>query len=132
MTHEPPSLLADIDAFLEASQMGESYFGKAAASNSELVPRLRAGGRCWPETQEKVRAFIRERSTALGISPPWEPWEDRVLLEVMVDQHLVKPAMATLKRTQTDCLERFAVLVGPDQHRETMHAALERARAAHP
>lgn len=53
------SLLSDIDAFLRESGMGASYFGKASTGNSELVGRLKAGGRVWPETEEKVRAFIK-------------------------------------------------------------------------
>lgn len=52
-------LLVEIDAFLSETGMGASYFGKAAVGNSELVPRLRQGKRCWPETAQKVRAFIR-------------------------------------------------------------------------
>jgi len=52
-------LLAEIDAFLSETGMGASYFGKSAVGNSELVQRLRQGKRCWPETAQKVRAFIR-------------------------------------------------------------------------
>ena len=54
-----PSILDEIDAFLAASGMGASYFGKVATGNSELVARLRAGGRVWPETEAKVRDFIK-------------------------------------------------------------------------
>lgn len=54
-----PSILNEIDAFLRESGMGASYFGKVATGNSELVARLRAGGRVWPETDEKVREFIK-------------------------------------------------------------------------
>ncbi len=57
-----PTLLADIEAFLSRHKMGESYFGKAAAGNSELIARLREGGRIWPETEAKVRLFIAERT----------------------------------------------------------------------
>lgn len=55
------SLLADIEAFLARTGMGESYFGKRAVGNSELVPRLRNSGRVWPETEERARAFMRQR-----------------------------------------------------------------------
>ncbi|MEO1949273.1 hypothetical protein [Thioclava sp.] len=41
--------------------MAETYFGKRAVGNSELVSRLRGGGRVWPETEEKARAFMKER-----------------------------------------------------------------------
>lgn len=55
-------LLTDIDAFLAQTGIGPSYFGKAACGNSELVERLRSGGRVWPETEAQVRAFMAERS----------------------------------------------------------------------
>lgn len=58
MTKTPSTLLQDIDAFLSETGMGESYFGKKATGNSELVSRLRAGGRIWPETEIRVRSFI--------------------------------------------------------------------------
>lgn len=52
-------LLLEIEAFLADSGMGESYFGKKAAGNSELVARLRLNGRVWPETAARVRSFIK-------------------------------------------------------------------------
>lgn len=58
MTDAAESLLEEIEAFLTKSDMGVSYFGKVAAGNSELVTRLRNGSRVWPETAEKVRAYI--------------------------------------------------------------------------
>tara|TARA_Y100000310_G_C20638556_1_gene792569 strand:+ start:749 stop:1036 length:288 start_codon:yes stop_codon:yes gene_type:complete len=54
-------LLDEIEAFIAEAQMGESYFGKKSAGNSELVARLRGGGRVWPETEAKVRSFILMR-----------------------------------------------------------------------
>lgn len=53
-----PDLLKDIEDFLSRTGMGETYFGKRAARNSELVARLRNGGRVWPETEKAVRSFI--------------------------------------------------------------------------
>jgi len=58
------SLLDDIDAFLSETGMGASYFGKVAAGNSEIVHRLRKGKRVWPETETKVRAFIKAQRRA--------------------------------------------------------------------
>lgn len=52
------TLLDEIEAFLAASGMGHSYFGKQAVGNSEIVQRLRTGGRVWPETETRIRAFI--------------------------------------------------------------------------
>ena len=54
-------LLSEIHDFLATTKMGRSYFGKAACGNSELVERLESGRRVWPDTEEKVRAFIAER-----------------------------------------------------------------------
>ena len=54
-------LLTEIRAFLAETNMGPSYFGKASCGNSELVERLESGRRVWPETADKVRAFIAER-----------------------------------------------------------------------
>lgn len=56
-----PTLLREIDAFLTESGMGESYFGKVATGNSEVVSRLRDGRRVWPETEAKIRSFIKLR-----------------------------------------------------------------------
>lgn len=53
-------LLSDIRAFLAKFGMGPSYFGKAACGNSELVSRLESGRRVWPETEVKVRVFMRQ------------------------------------------------------------------------
>ena len=54
-------LLSEIRSFLAQTGMGPSYFGKASCGNSELVERLESGGRIWPETADKVRAFMAER-----------------------------------------------------------------------
>jgi hypothetical protein len=54
-------LLDEIRLFLAQTGMGPSYFGKASCGNSELVERLESGRRVWPETAEKVRAFMAER-----------------------------------------------------------------------
>jgi hypothetical protein len=51
-------LLDEIEAFLSETGMGPSYFGKQAVGNSEIVARLRNGGRTWPETEAQLRAFM--------------------------------------------------------------------------
>lgn len=55
------SILSEIETFLRETGMGVSYFGKSAVGNSELVSRLRSGGRIWPETEQRVREFIAAR-----------------------------------------------------------------------
>lgn len=52
-------LLAEIRQFLKATDMGESYFGKLAVGNSELVSRLKAGKTVTLRTAERVREFMR-------------------------------------------------------------------------
>lgn len=61
--HHSP-LLRDIQAFLRKTKMGPAYFGKRAAENSELVKRLEAGGRVWPETEARIRAFMAQHTEA--------------------------------------------------------------------
>lgn len=51
-------LVADINEFLAETGMGPSYFGRKSVGNSELVSRLRAGGRVWPETEMSIRVFM--------------------------------------------------------------------------
>jgi hypothetical protein len=58
------SLLREIEEFLAVKPMGEAYFGKCAARNSELVRRLREGRRVWPETEMAVRAYILSQRAA--------------------------------------------------------------------
>ena len=55
------TIIAEIDAFLAEFPMGESYFGKRAVGNSEVVTRLRSGGRVWPETEAALRSFMERR-----------------------------------------------------------------------
>jgi hypothetical protein len=59
-TNLSEKLLSEVNDFLRETEMGPSYFGKAASGNSELVKRLREGKRVWPETADKVRIFMRE------------------------------------------------------------------------
>ena len=53
-------LLEQIESFLSQGSMAESTFGRLAVNDGKLVRRLRDGGRVWPETAEKVAAFIRQ------------------------------------------------------------------------
>lgn len=71
MTVMHPTLLAEIEAFLSDTGMGEKYFGKAAVGNSEVVDRLRSGGRVWPDTETRIRSFIlmrRNKRNSKGVS----------------------------------------------------------------
>ncbi len=53
-------LLDEIDQFLATSKMAETTFGRKAVNDGKFVPRLRGGGRCWPETAERAVRYIRE------------------------------------------------------------------------
>jgi hypothetical protein len=59
---QPNPLLQQIDAFLAASGMKATTFGRKAVNDWGFIDRLRAGGRCWPETEERVRSFINSAS----------------------------------------------------------------------
>lgn len=59
-TNPSEKLLSDIDVFLNETGVGPSYFGKAATGNSEMVKRLRSGGRVLLETEQRARDFMRQ------------------------------------------------------------------------
>jgi hypothetical protein len=61
MTDQQPILNA-VEAFLAETGMTKTRFGKDAVGDPRFVPGLRDGRRLWPETEAKVRKFIREHS----------------------------------------------------------------------
>jgi hypothetical protein len=61
---EQQKLTAEVESFLRASGMSPSAFGHEAVTDRGFVFDLRKGRRVWPETADKVRRFIRERSEA--------------------------------------------------------------------
>lgn len=63
MINQSAILLSKIDAFLKDARMGESYFGKRAVGNSELVGRLRNGRPVLQGTAAKVIEFIKAERT---------------------------------------------------------------------
>lgn len=71
-----PILLRDIDAFLAETGMSESYLGKKGVGNSEIVPRLRKGGRVWPETEARLRSFMLMRLEMRRVSKRVSASED--------------------------------------------------------
>lgn len=68
----PNPLLAEIDAFLSIPGIGISAtrFGIEAMKDSKFVSALRNGRRVWPDTEQKVREYMRaekeRRILALG------------------------------------------------------------------
>ena len=67
-------ILTEIDAFLEGAGLSETYFGKQAVNNSELMKRLRAGGGLHFDTEARVREFMA------SYSPSSSPALSRALL----------------------------------------------------
>lgn len=59
-------LLKEIRKFLKRTNMGPSYFGKAACGNSELVDRLENGRTVTLVTAERVRDFMDSRSEGVA------------------------------------------------------------------
>jgi hypothetical protein len=57
--HKP--LVAEIDAFLAETGMSASYFGKIATGNSEVVSRLKHGRTITGVTEQRLRAFMKQR-----------------------------------------------------------------------
>ena len=55
MTHP---IVPEIDSFLKAHKMAESYFGRKAANDWKPVRQLRAGRRLWPDTEARIRTFM--------------------------------------------------------------------------
>lgn len=59
------TLLAEIDAFLKASDMAETTFGFHAVNDGKFVGRLREGAGITVATVDRVRAYIAaERAKA--------------------------------------------------------------------
>lgn len=61
-------LLKEIESCMSNAGIGPHRFGLLSVGNGRLVERLRAGGRVWPETEKKIKAFIKERAPAEKLS----------------------------------------------------------------
>jgi hypothetical protein len=57
---EPGQLLSEVEAFAARVGMTPATFGLKAMNDGKFVKRLRAGGRCWPETAERALRFMRD------------------------------------------------------------------------
>lgn len=58
ISHITDPLLSDIEEYLAARNMGETYFGKVACGNTMLVERLRNGGDVTRKTEAKIRGYM--------------------------------------------------------------------------
>lgn len=54
-------LLSEIEGFLTRTGMSPTAFGRGSLGDPCLVPDLKEGRRLWPETEAKVRAFMKQR-----------------------------------------------------------------------
>ncbi|MGL2349725.1 hypothetical protein ACOWKN_06535, partial [Helicobacter pylori] len=53
------ALIKDIELFLTNNKMSPYTFGFKSIKNGRLVSRLRQGGRIWPETEIRIRTFMK-------------------------------------------------------------------------
>lgn len=52
------SIIREVEGFIAKTGMAESTLGRKALNDGKAIARLREGKRMWPETIEKLRAFI--------------------------------------------------------------------------
>jgi hypothetical protein len=60
MANDNDDLLAEIDRFLEETDMGPAAFGAKSVNNGHLVGRLRRGRDIGMSTGKQVRTFMTE------------------------------------------------------------------------
>jgi hypothetical protein len=62
----PPhnDLIQECLAFCERAGIKPTTFGQRAVKDRHFIQRLQGGGRCWPETDAKVRAYILDNMPA--------------------------------------------------------------------
>lgn len=63
------ALLQEVDDFLAETGMAETTLGRLAVNDGKFIPRLRKGGRTWPETARRVRKFMAERRSPAPTEP---------------------------------------------------------------
>jgi tRNA-dihydrouridine synthase len=62
---QPENLLSAVERFAAENGMSEITFGRKAMNDPHFVRQLREGRRCWPETEGRVRDFMRQQLPAL-------------------------------------------------------------------
>lgn len=58
------TLLNDIKAFCAAHSISHTRFGEMALNDKPFISQLEGGRRVWPETEDRVRSFMREYACA--------------------------------------------------------------------
>lgn len=56
-----------IAKFQAATGLGDHRVGILLADNGHLLPRIRSGGRVWPETVRKIKQRINSEADARGV-----------------------------------------------------------------
>lgn len=59
-------LILEIQDFCRRNGMAETRFGELALNDKPFVSQLRNGRRVWPETAERVRAFMADFAADAG------------------------------------------------------------------
>lgn len=63
------TILPDVESFLKANpRISATAFGLRATNDRHLVRQMRNGRRLWPETIERVRAFMANHSQSDGVA----------------------------------------------------------------
>lgn len=57
-------LIDHVNDFLRQTGMAESAFGRQAVNDWKFVKSIRAGRRVWPETEDRVMAFMARHKPA--------------------------------------------------------------------
>jgi len=58
------TILHEIETFCETHKVPPTQFGLLAMNDKAFVSQVRNGRRLWPETEAKVRGFMREYQPA--------------------------------------------------------------------
>lgn len=59
-------LLKSVEAFQRETGLSDHRVGMILARNGRLLPRLRGGGRVWPEKAAEIRAALKREAAARG------------------------------------------------------------------
>ncbi|WP_375553365.1 hypothetical protein [Roseovarius mucosus] len=54
------NIIKEIETYCAQAGIKPSTFGFRAVADGKFFERIKRGGRCWPETEEKVRAYMAE------------------------------------------------------------------------
>lgn len=65
----PIPLLKEIERFCQKNGIAAYRVAKEGAGNGDLINRLRKGGRVWPETEDKIRAWMQQNTVSSGPLP---------------------------------------------------------------